>query len=116
MSAIFTEEGLAIRACPLHGCKQESVATAQGKQLLLGAGAKTLLTDDLTAISFSQSRGDDFRRAGSAGVDHRDDWSGKQIHFWISGECFQRLSFASDSLCNDTVFDEEVCDSHGFIE
>src|SRR6185369_15519014 len=108
MSTIFTEEGLATRARPLNSRKQETIAAAECKELLLGTGAKTLLADNLAAVSLDQGRGYNFRRARRAGVDHCDDRSGKQIRFGIGGIRLERFSFATDGLCNDTVFNEEV--------
>src|ERR1044072_5614163 len=110
MSTIFTEEGLAIRTRPLDGCEQEAVSPAECKELLLCAGAKTLLANYLATITFNQSRGNNFSSAGSASVDHSDNRSGKKIYFGIRIECLESLSFTSDSLSNNTVFDEEVCD------
>ena len=53
MSTIFAEEGFAIRTRPLNSCEQETVAAAECKELLFGAGPETLLADYLTTISFN---------------------------------------------------------------
>ena len=52
MAAILSQEWFSVCRSPLDRGQEKPVATAQGKQLLFSAGAKTLFADDLPAVAF----------------------------------------------------------------
>src|SRR3982751_2721845 len=105
MRAILAEKSLAIRTCPLDRRQQQSITTAQREELLLRAGAETLLTHQLTAISFRQCRGEYFSSSRRAGINQCDHRSRKDRRLRISRERLQSFSFAADGLSKNTVFD-----------
>ena len=96
MAAIFAEERLATGGCPLNGGQQQTVAASQSEQLLFGAGAKALFTDNLTAISFHESRRDNFSSAGGASIDQHDHRALKNCRLGSAVKRFQRFPFAAE--------------------
>src|SRR5207244_521340 len=67
--AVFAEKRLAAGRSPFHGRQQQAIAIAQGEELLLSAGAETLLADNIAAFVLEECRGDNLRRPGCAVID-----------------------------------------------
>src|SRR6266576_37820 len=114
MRPIFAEKSLPVCRSPLYGSQQQSIAAAEGEELLLGTCAETLFAHHLSSIALQQGRSDNLSCARRTRVNQGDKWSREHYGFGISRKTFQGFPFPADGFSYLAVFNKKVCHRHGF--